>query len=82
MTPAAEQKPRRTTVSELAKLLAEGRKVAREPGLTFKMVKPGELQFELDVTPDLERAVLDRMIDDGLHAVVRILSEAANGGAK
>ena len=74
-----DDKPRRTTVSELAKLLAE-RRTAATPRVMLKMVKPGEMQFELEVTDTLTREALLSMTQDALDAAALILSES-NGVA-
>ena len=75
----SDEKPRRTTVSELAKMLVEGRRVAATPHVMVKMVKPGELQFEVETVPDVPDDVIDGMTEQVLRQAARIMRESANG---
>ena len=71
---------RRTTVSELAKMLAERKANAVTPRVMVKMVKQGELQFELETVPDLPDDVFERMLSQALTGARTILA-ASNGGS-
>ena len=74
-TQAAPEKPKRTSVSELAKLMAE-RRVSATPSVSIKMGAGGLVVPDVTVTPDCDDAVLDRMVTQALGAFTRILREA------
>ena len=76
----AEQTSRRTTVSELAKTLAE-RRSAATAYVNVKVSAQGALQPDVNVTPDTSEGDIDRMTELALKSVAAIMAQS-NGGAK
>lgn len=74
MTPP--RKAARTSVSELAKLLAE-RRTGATPSVSIKMGAGGVVVPDITVTPDTDQAVLDRMVKQALGAFQAILKETS-----
>lgn len=66
----------RTSVSELAKLLAE-RRSAASASVTVKVAANGTPQPEVVVTPDTTEADIDRMTALAIRSVTRIVKETA-----
>ena len=74
------EQSRRTTVSELAKTLAE-RRSAATAYVNIKVSAQGALQPDVNVTPDTTQADIDRMTKLALGSVETIM-KASNGGTK
>lgn len=72
--------PKRTTVSELAKTLAE-RRSAATAYVNVKVSAQGALQPDVNVTPDTTQDDIDRMTKLALSSVASIMAQS-NGGAK
>lgn len=70
------QPQHRTSVSELAKLLAE-RRTGATPSVSIKMGAGGVVVPDITVTPDTEQQVLDRMVKQALGAFQAILKATA-----
>jgi hypothetical protein len=62
----------RTSVSELAKMLAERRQAAA-PSVSIKMGAGGVVVPDITVTPDTDDATLNRMVAQALSAFTAIL---------
>lgn len=77
MVTAAEQEAprRRTTVSELARTLAE-RRSAATAYVNIKVSAQGALQPDVNVTPDTTAEDAERMTTIALAQVVRIMAES------
>lgn len=71
---------RRTTVSELARTLAE-RRSAATAYVNVKVSAQGALQPDVNVTPDTTEADIDRMTELALRSVAAIMKQS-NGGTK
>lgn len=71
---------RRTTVSELAKTLAE-RRSAATAYVNVKVSAQGALQPDVNVTPDTTENDIDRMTTLALKSVAQIMAQS-NGGTK
>ena len=69
------QKAKRTTVSELAKTLAEKRSAA-SASVTVKVSAQGALQPEVVVTPDTTRDDIERMTELARWSVAEIMKDA------
>ena len=74
--PRQRTQPHRTSVSELAKLLAE-RRTGATPSVSIKMGAGGVVVPDITVTPDTEQQVLDRMVKQVLGAFQAILKATA-----
>ena len=72
--------PRRITVSDLAKTLAE-RRSAATAYVNIKVSAQGALQPDVNVTPDTTQDDIDRMTQLALSSVATIMAQS-NGGAK
>ena len=72
--------PKRTTVSELAKTLAE-RRSAATAYVNIKVSAQGALQPDVNVTPDTTNTDIERMTKLALSSVAAIMAQS-NGGAK
>lgn len=70
------EKSRRTTVSELAKTLAE-RRSAATAYVNVKVSAQGAMQPDVNVTPDTTQADIDRMTDLALRSVSKIMEATA-----
>ena len=67
--------PRRTTVSELAKTLAE-RRSAATAYVNVKVSAQGAMQPDVNVTPDTTEADIDRMTALAIRSVAAIMAES------
>ena len=74
-----DEKPKRTTVSELAKTLAE-RRSAATAYVNVKVSAQGAMQPDVNVTPDTTEADIDRMTELAMRSVAAIMAES--NGAK
>jgi hypothetical protein len=72
---AGEAKPHRTTVSELARTLAE-RRSAATAYINVKVSAQGALQPDVNVTPDTSEDDMQRMVRLAKWAVNEIMAEA------
>ena len=75
----SDEKPKRTTVSELAKTLAE-RRSAATAYVNVKVSAQGAMQPDVNVTPDTTEADIDRMTGLAMRSVAAIMAES--NGAK
>lgn len=75
---SGETASRRTTVSELARTLAE-RRSAATAYVNVKVSAQGALQPDVNVTPDTSQEDMHRMVTLALDAV-RTLMASTNGG--
>lgn len=74
--PRQRTQPHRTSVSEIARLLAE-RRGGTTPSVSIKMGAGGVVVPDITVTPDTEQATLDRMVKQALGAFQAILKATA-----
>jgi hypothetical protein len=73
---APEQKPRRTTVSRLAEMLAE-RRSAASASVNIKGSAQGVAQPDVTVTPDTTREDVKRMTELALWSFEQIMTATA-----
>jgi len=72
---AGEARPHRTTVSELARTLAE-RRSAATAYVNVKVSAQGALQPDVNVTPDTSRDDVTRMVELAKWAVLELMADA------
>lgn len=73
---SAREPARRTTVSELARTLAE-RRSAATAYVNVKVSAQGALQPDVNITPDTSAEDMRRMVALAMEAVAAIMADAA-----